>query len=273
MENVDTSSIIQKDSLELYEELLDSSSQEINTYLKGVPTYHNFLTFNIFNKSCYEKMYLNNNQICSKHTFYENIPELKNECKLCWNFFLSPRNKSIKSLDVQMGKKFETAFGNYLKKKGFAFRKGDAKNKSYPDNAINDSHGNLLAYYEVKYHQAPFVKAFNFNPGRECYEGSITLDYTKVKKQLDLIEKEISVPVYFLHWVDFPCIKGIFYQTSRETKEILERGIDYNRKDRVGDFKNNKKIGYTKKFYPSLLFMKDFKSFLDDLYILRDGND
>ena len=35
------------------------------------------------------------------------IPELKNTCKGCGNYFMNPRNKSIKGLDVQFGRLLE----------------------------------------------------------------------------------------------------------------------------------------------------------------------
>ncbi|WP_129582695.1 hypothetical protein [Methanolobus psychrotolerans] len=218
-------------------------------------------------------MYKINDQVVPRHSFFENIPQLEDECKKCWKYFLNPRNKSVKSLDVQMGKNFEEKLGLFFEKKNFIFKKGDNKNKKYPDNAICSLNGDILAYYEVKYHQAPFVKAYNFNPGRECYEGSVTLDYAKVKKQLEIIKNEIDVPVYYVHWIDFPCIKGIFYQSAADTELFLNKGIEYDRKEREGDFRNNKKVGYTKKFYPSLYSMKTFEDLCMELSNLRDLND
>jgi hypothetical protein len=174
---------------------------------------------------------------------------------------LNQRNQSVKGLDVQLGKKFEIVFEKFLKSKGLEVERGDLQNRRYPDYVISKN-GKKIAYYELKYHQAPFVFTYKLRPGRECYEGSITLDHKKVETQLDLINKEIDVPVFYVHWVDFPCIKGIFCQSAKDVQEIIKQGIEYNRGVREGDFSYGKKVGHTEKFYPSILEMMNFSEFL-----------
>lgn len=257
-------------SMKLYKELLGMCSEDISSYLDNVLKYDTILTLNDFNIRCYNTMYKNCKEICPRQSFFKDIPELEEECKKCWKFFLNPRNKSIKGLDIRMGQKFEEALGVFLESKGFIFEKGDNKNKKYPDNAILSEKRKLLALYEVKYHQAPFVKTFQYRKGRECYEGSLTLDYEKIQKQIELINKEVKIPVFYIHWVDFPCIKGLFCQTSDETSIIMKKGIEFDRKEREGDYSKGRKVGYTVKFYPSILEMMEFSEFLDRITELKE---
>lgn len=265
--------VVSKDSMTLYKELLDICSDEISGFLSNATKYDTFLNLDSFNINCYEEMYKNCKKIYPRQFFFKKIPELEQECKKCWKFFLNPRNKSIKGLDIRMGQKFEVGLGQFLESKGFKYKKGDDKNKRYPDNAILSDKNKLLAFYEVKYHQAPFVKTYQYRKGRECYEGSLTLDYEKIRKQIELINNEVKVPVFYMHWVDFPCIKGLFVQSSSETGNIMNNGKEFNRKEREGDYSKGKKVGYTDKFYPSILEMMEFSEFLNLLTNLKVGNE
>ena len=157
-------------------------------------------------------------------------------------------------------------FISFLKKLDIHSDKADKSNKVLPDNLIIDKSKNVCAYYEVKYHNAPFVMAYKFNKGRECYEGSITLDYEKVAKQIKLTRELTDLPVFYVHWVDFPCVKGIFYMSLEDTKNCLDKGIEFKRQEREGDFATNtkgtRKVGYTNKFYPSLIGMKSLSELI-----------
>jgi len=227
--------------------------------------HQSFLTYSNFNKLCNKVMF--DNGLIPRQQFFSKITGLEEECKKCWQFYLKPRNKSIKKYDIIYGKKYEDAFIKFLKKLSILSDKADKKNKVLPDNLILNKKGNKLAYYEVKHHNAPFVWVFKKVKGRECYEGSITLDYEKVKRQIEEIRKITSLPVFYLHWVDFPCIKGVFFMTLEDTKKALEEGIAYKRKEREGDYivstAGKKKVGYQNKIYPSILKMKSLEDFVN----------
>lgn len=248
-------------SQQLYIQLLNECG-EIIDLMKNTTQYYSFLTFSEFNVKCEEKML--NSIVQLRKNFFSQIPLLEEECKKCWKFYLNPRNSSVKQYDVIYGKKFELSFIEFLNKLSIASEKADKKNAVLPDNKITDKNRADIAYYEVKYHNAPFVFCFKYNKGRECYEGSVTLDYEKVKTQIQKIRELTNLPVYYLHWIDFPCIKGVFFNTLDETKEQLKLGVNFQRKQREGDFSNKgKKVGYLKKFYPSLLDMKDLAAFIN----------
>ena len=110
--------------------------------------------------------------------------------------------------------------------------------------------------------------------GRESYEGSITMDTNKLKRQIIECESELDDrPVYIVHWVDFHHLKGIFFNTLLQIKEYLNKNDhDFVRKSREGDYKLVNKIklkkGYLEKFYPPLHEMGD----LDELVKLLSPN-
>jgi hypothetical protein len=252
-----------KKSQELYTQLLKECT-DVKDLTKNVQKYHSFLNYSEFNALCEQSMFKCG--LIQRQEYFEKIPGLQDECKKCWKFYLSPRNKSIKKYDVIYGKKYENIFINFLMKMSITSVKADKKDAVLPDNLILDKSKNTLAYYEVKYHNAPFVWVYKNMKGRECYEGSITLDYEKVKRQIGEIRKLTDLPVLYLHWVDFPCIKGIFYMTLEDTQKELELGVDFERNAREGDYiissKGKKKVGYQKKFYPSILKMKNLEDFI-----------
>ena len=102
--------------------------------------------------------------------------------------------------------------------------------------------------------------------GRHCYEGSTTLDYKKIKKQLELIDNnELDAPVFYVHWIDYPCLKGVFYETSEQVKAFFESGeAEFSRAIREGDNQKSKNSIYLKKKYSPLLNMGDFDSLLNE---------
>jgi hypothetical protein len=260
-------------SIYLYKELVSKASKILTDYLRNVPTFENQLKFEEINELCYQKMYediKDKESIETIQELYEKINGLKELYQRARKYYLNSRNKSIKGLDVQLGKQFEEVFIEFLNSKGIVAMRADTKNKRLPDIMVLDKTRNIKAYIELKYHNAPFMLAWRLL-GRESYEGSITLDTEKLKKQLIEIDSELERPVYFVHWVDFPDLKGIFFNTHDQIKEYLtENPVQFIRKTRDGDYKEGEyklqaKVGYTDKFYPPLHEMGDFEELLANL--------
>ena len=250
-----------------YEELLEMGQSRIFDFFKNVTLHDSQFKFSSFNQKCYEAMYLNNHQddIKSVKDLKTEIPELKDICKNCGSYFLNPRNNSIKKYDVQLGKLLEDVIIDFLRTKyKLNVTHGDTSNKKYPDCMLLSGDKGILAYFEVKYHGAPFINAIN-TIKRFCYEGSATLDLNKLIKQIEIIESELDRPVFYLHWVDYPCLKGLFFETSEQVKnELFIQGNAYERESRTGDFdKTGKKVGYTAKFYSKLLEMGSFEELIE----------
>lgn len=260
-------------NIDLYKELLVFTKNIKNKYLKNVPVFENQLSFEGINELCYIKMYkdiTDRSLIKTTPQLYKEISGLEELYKKARKFFLTPRNKSIKGLDVQLGKQFEEAFINYLNSNKILAMRADTKNRRLPDIQVLDKTRNIKAYIELKYHNAPFMLSWRLL-NREPYEGSITLDTEKVQKQLIEIDAELERPVYYVHWVDFPDLKGIFFNTNEQIEDYLNNNpIEFVRKEREGDFKVSDykivaKVGYSEKFYPPLHEMGDFEELIDKL--------
>ncbi|MGU8265407.1 hypothetical protein [Clostridium perfringens] len=262
--------------MSLYEDFLNYSRPKIDDYFKNISLFDNQFKFTNFNEECLQQMFIENtqNSIKTVKELKESISELKPTCKACGNYYMQPRNSSRKKLDVQLGRFLEDLliefFNDKLKIKAMH---GDNSNKKYPDCMVLGTDKGILAYFEVKYHNAPFLTAIN-KIGRYCYEGSATLDLKKVITQIELIESDLDRPVFYLHWIDYPCLKGIFFETSEQVKENI-RNINksFERAEREGDFVNTKdgkkKVGYTKKIYSNLLEMGTFEEFVDILLDMK----
>lgn len=258
-------------SEELYKGLVDFGKDRISDFFKNVELFESQFKYSDTNTLCYNEMYLKLNaddKYPTRQSFFDKIPNLESECKKCYKYFMKPRNKSIKGYDVQLGKLLEDIFIDYFKTQRINIIRADLKNRRYPDLLILDSSKEIIGYIELKYHASPFLLTWKMRPGRECYEGSLTLDKKKVSEQLKIIYSELDRPVFFVHWVDFPCTKGIFFQTSEQLHDILLKGTDeYYRKQREGDFEERKdgsvkKVGYFEKFYPSLTEMGNFEELI-----------
>lgn len=252
----------------LYEELLSSCKDRFDEFFKNTSIFENQFTWSDFNRKCYEAMYSKNSyaNIATVKQMKEDILELKATCKKCGEFFMPIRNKSIPKYDVIMGKQHEEALMDFLTQKlGAKTERADLQNRSFPDCKILKPDGETAAYFEVKFHGAPFIMALS-KTGRFCYEGSATLDIEKIEKQLALIDEGINAPVFYVHWIEYPCLKGIFYETSEQVKDYISSEHDgFIRKRREGDDDKAEKSVYIKKKYSPLLCMKDFDSFINEL--------
>lgn len=256
------------ESVELYNQFIERQKSEIQEYFTNYPKFENQFEFNTFNRECYQKMFSENSQDNIKTVKelkgeIENLPEM---CSKCGPFFVKPRNKSIKGLDIQMGIFLENQIIDFLNSIGIKALHADKTNKRYPDCMILKKDKGILAYFEVKYHSAPFINAIRMT-NRYCYEGSVTLDFDKICKQIEIIESDLDRPTFYLHWIDYPCLKGIFFETSEQVKEnIYEHGVEFEREPREGDYRYTSKImlkkGYLKKYYSPLLEMGTFDEFI-----------
>lgn len=260
-------------SLSLYSEL----SGECGDILEFVKNINIFLgnfskqfEFHKLNNDCYLEMYLTQttDKVLARQKYFEKINNLEKTCKECWKFYLSPRNKSIKGLDVQLGKKFELKLLQFLNKKGIICKKADESKKIYPDNVILNKNGEIIAFLEVKYQSSPWLFAYKENMNKECYESSPALDIKKLEQQYELIkDKKITKPIYYVYWLDMPCIKGIFYISIDKAYSIYKNNKPFQRKLREGDFDKSKNVTEKslQKIHISIYSMKSFKELLESL--------
>ena len=254
--------------IELFRELLENNSS-IKEFTKKSPTYPTQFEFNELNEECYDYIYGELKDVVPRQDLFAPIPKLAEECKRCWSFYLAPRNRSVRILDIKLGQKFQESLREFLIGKGIDCRRGDNQDKRYPDLVVYEN-GNIKAYLEVKYQSAPWLFAFKEEgSNKECYESSPALDTKKLTQQFELVESgEISVPVYYVYWLDFPCIKGVFFMDVYDMKNFFaSEAVVFDRKERDGDFVKGRdgkkrKVSATKKIHPSIFQMKTFSELL-----------
>jgi len=263
-------------SQSLYLELLAYSRSRLFEFLRDSSLYPTQLNFDQkFNTNCVSLMYEEQrpkDSFSPRQDFWPKIEGLKDACASCWSFYLNPRNSSVKSLDIRLGKNFESEFMGFLASKGFLSVRGDVKRKNFPDIAILRQDQQPACYLELKYLTAPYVKIYLFVKGRECYEGSTTLDTgEKIDAQRKIVEAEISVPVFYTYWIDYPCIKGVFFMESHDVYEHIDsvQGTEWVRKQRTGDFIETEqgmiRVGHLNKVYLPLLRMGNFEELLQGI--------
>lgn len=256
--------------LELYKQLI-SHLDGVKAFTTNYNTYKSQFQLNDLNEKCYSYIYTKLREVVPRISLFKDIPELNDECKSCWRFYLAPRNNSVRILDVKLGEKFQQVLRDFLVSIGIDCRSSDLKRKIYPDNAVYKE-GKITAYLEVKYQSAPWILAYKHTGGnRECYEGSPALDIKKLTQQLELVQsEEITEQIYYVYWLDFPCIKGVYYMSIQDmAKYYLEGAEIFERKERSGDFsfKGGKvvKKAATSKIHPSVFMMKPFSSLIAEV--------
>ena len=268
------------DSIRLYKKLLESSRERLLEFTKNFPRQEKQFTFEKFNEIAFEKMYKNLKEVVQRQQLFSEVPGLKEACKGCWSFYLDKRNESVKSLDTKLGKQFEKALEEFFISIGLECIQSDERGleKNYPDLVVLGQDEKPVAFLEVKYLTAPFVTIFRNVQGRECYEGSTTLDADKkLEAQRKIVEEKIDVPVYYVYWIDYPCIKGIFSMSAEEVFAYVDKvKREWTRKEREGNFIHVKgkrvKVGHTEKVYLPLLNMGDFEGLVRELHRIFENS-
>lgn len=252
----------------LYKELVEfcnSHSEQIETNFKRT------LEFNIFHEECYKTIFYDNRHTSAPPQVKDlknSIIGLKEAYSSAAKYYLNPRNKYKKGLDIQLGQWYEKALCMFLDEKGFMVRK---KGFPFPDLEVSDKKGNTLAYFELKYIESPFLYAnthitntYPYNSTRFDYEASLTLDTgQKLQGQRERMQ-ELEVdgfPVHFIWWFDSFHIKGLFAMSSHNVFDYYDHvGNLHERKTRDGDKEVHQEIG---KIYPPLLEMTTFGEYLN----------
>ncbi len=258
-------------SAELYVQLLDYSKARLNDSLKKYATFPSQLSFDkIFNSNCMSAMYdeqRNKKTFLPKASLWPKICGLMETCDACKNFYLAQRSNLDKFRDIALGQQFENEFMGFLNSMGIIAKRADNKKKNAPDIQVVKN-SSIVCFLEMKYLSAPFVLRNKFDKDRECYEGSTTLDSDqKILAQRSIVENEIESPVYYVYWLDYPCIKGIFFMESTDVYKYLDsvNNLEWTRKQRSGDFVGQFKVGHSEKVYLPLLKMGNFEELMGNL--------
>ena len=262
------------DEIFLYRELVAFC----NSHLQQIESnFERHLEFTPFHEECYEKIFFNNRHVSAPPSVKDLkaiIPNLAEAYKKASAYYLNPRNKYRKGLDIQLGQWYEKAITMFLATKGFKVYK---KGFPFPDLEVRDEADNTLAFFELKFIEAPFFYAntqikntYPYNSTRYDYEASLTLDAgEKMERQREKMQdlESQGIPVYFLWWFDCFHVKGIFAMTAHDVYDFYDNvGNLHKRKTRDGDLES-KQVVY--KIYPPLLEMITFSEFLDNMESLK----
>jgi len=217
------------------------------------------------NELCYKRMYMERigeSRAEDLNDIQNDINGLEKLCNECKSFFLKIRSQMNKDKDIKTGTRFEDPFVDFLKGLGFdAFLTRDI-NFDLPDIGVNDSNGKTVILIELKYHNAPFIKAKQIikEEETECYDGSLTIDAEKCRKQYRVSQQLYPEAKYLIaHWIDFPCLKCVLWNSlATALGETM-----YDRIHRVGDYRDGKQVGWTKKRYHFIRALKDLDELIE----------
>lgn len=257
-----------QDEIKLYKELVNYC----NSHAKSIESkFVRKLEFNEFHEECYKKMFYDNRNTLAPPEVTDlkaKIPGLKEAYSAAAKYYTAPRYKYKKGLDIQLGQWYEKALCMFLGEKGIVVKK---KGFPYPDLEVSDENGKILAYFELKYIEAPFIYAcsqikntYPYNSKRFDYEASLTLDTgEKMQNQREkMVELEkTNYPVHFVWWFDCFHIKGIFAMSAHDVYDFYDHvGNLHERKTRDGDKESHQE---TCKIYPPMLKMMTFAEYID----------
>ena len=256
-------------SIELYKELIDFCEKHQDDIETKFQRHH---SFEPINESCYEIMYCAQRNTSSPRPpkdLKAEIPGLTELYKEKSAFYMNPRTKFKKGLDIQLGQWYEKAFQQYLATKGITVVK---KGFPFPDYEVSIN-GKVVAYYELKFIESPFITAntkitdtYPYDTKRYDYEASLTLDTgDKMAGQRKKIEKELlpsGCKVHYIWWFDCFHIKGVFAMSAEDVFDYYDHlsGDVHVRKQREGDIEAHQELG---KIYPPLLNMIPLSEILD----------
>lgn len=258
-------------STDIYQELTIIANQNN----LSVPAAHNSL----FKSSDITRDYINQlyiNQLGNEIAVKRPADET---CRYCEDFHLKHLKKIDKYADISLGKKLEDCFQEFIVKKlkpygvDIECLRADSEKKNMPDfKIVRKGDQKILMYFEFKAIFRPFLTIeHKINKQYECYSNSLTLDLSNGKKlltQRQFVEKDLGVDdVFYVYWYDLPCVKGIYWLSSKTVYEIMDIQAPYDRNYTPGDYNNSgEKIGSTNKLYLPLLKMADLGTFIRRIY-------
>ena len=254
--------------IELYKELISFCEEHKEEIESKFQRTHQF---DAINEECYKKMFWEQRKTTTPlapKILKEAIPGLTELYREKSAYYLNPRNKFKKGLDIQLGQWYEKALQLFLKSKGIEVSK---KGFPFPDYEVCVN-GKVTAYYELKFIEAPFISAstkikdtYPYTSPRYDYEASLTLDTgSKLIRQREKMESDLiskGVHVHYIWWFDCFHIKGVFTMPAAEVFDYYDHlaGDVHTRKEREGDKEAHQEKG---KIYPPLLNMGTLSEYI-----------
>ena len=240
---------------ELYNRLLKCVSNrraslgQCPHFLQPKKLHPNQLEINADTEFIYGKLYVSNSSI-SNYKYpspQQLIPEHAELCKSCNSFFFSQKRSFDKQEDFAKAAFYEECLRDFFNQevvmKLFVamsqLRMFPMHTKVSQTSCLSTVISQIL-YAEIKYNCSPFLVINSRIQGRRCYE-SPTLNTKKISRQHELVKSgEISVPVFYIYWIDFPCLKGVFAMSIEDVyAQFISQGVSgqYNRKSGLWRFR------------------------------------
>lgn len=118
---------------------------------------------------------------------------------------------------VQMNEIVGDTFSVSVKKKyKLNILKWEPNKQKYPKYMLLGSDKGILAYIEFFYHQ------FKSEVEKDCcFQYGICHEFDEVVRRIQLVDSDLDRPVFYIHYVDYPEIKGIFFETTEVIKDCL----------------------------------------------------
>ena len=259
-------------SVALYKNLIGNQAANLRNVV-GTP-FHSQFDVNQSQKIYYRNLYIN-----LVDNFNKNIPPSSppndQNCKNCETHFLQQPPEINHAEDIRIGRVFEDYFSDFLneyfrvKNLHLNCSRADNIKKNMPDFKIVDLNSGIdIFYFEFKCIFKPFIRVSRNIKGAQCYNQSLTLDCdSKLTKQKQLIYSgDILEKTAYVYWYDIPCVKGVFWQFSKDVFEYEESAGTYKRKTKLGDYdEKGIKVGHIDKIYLSLQNMYNFDSLLQHI--------
>lgn len=118
---------------------------------------------------------------------------------------------------VQKNEIVGDSFSASVKKKyKFNILKWEPNKQKYPKYMLLGTDKGILAYIEFFYHQFK-----NEVEKSCCFQYGICHELDELVGRIQLVDSDLDRPVFHVHYVDYPEIKGIFFETTEVLKDCL----------------------------------------------------
>ncbi len=159
--------------------------------------------------------------------------------------------------DSYINEKIGDVFSEFVKKKyRLNISKWEPNKSDYPRYMLLGTDKGILAYAEFFYH-----RSLEIIDDEICYEYGICHEVSNLIRKVSLIYSDLDRPTFYIHFVDYPNLKGIYFETTEQIIDSL-----FNERNHVITFNNGKY------YFSNLLEMGEFNEIIEIFYDLKKNN-
>lgn len=159
--------------------------------------------------------------------------------------------------NVYKNEKVGDAFSEFLKKKyRLNVIKWEPNKNDYPRFMLLGTDKGILAYVEPFYHHS-----LEIVEDETYYEYGISYEINDLIRKVSLTYSDLDRPTFYIHFVDYPYLKGIYFETTEQIIDCLfgERNPVISLNDR-------------KYYFSSISEMGEFEELIEIFYDLKKNN-